>query len=409
VTPSAMLAASGGTSSRVELAKRPQVSSAHDPDGMPRREPGLQRRLHAQLRIPAARRELRVQLGPYADRRAALQDAVAELGHLRHDRRRRTPFAFGEARRGDRRAAARALTVPGAAIDARWPSAGRDGGPTGCYEGVMEPPGTWAELEAHEASAWAACVAEVARDDDPLMGSVDVVGGLKLPALAALDELLFNRVVGLGTIAPVTDALLDRISASYSERDQTSYALELHSGVDLSGLVPRLRARGLTDSGVRLAKCWRRSALAPTADAAGASRLGPEDAAAIARVNLRAWSAPDILARWFAAPATAAGFRCYGVRVGDELVATGSMYVSDGLAWLGFGATLPEHRGRGLQSALLARRVHEAAALGCRWVHTETNSHAPERHNPSLSNIIRAGFFNPYERHWWVPGPAPGR
>ena len=68
-----------------------------------------------------------------------------------------------------------------------------------------------------------------------------------------------------------------------------------------------------------------------------------------------------------------------------------------------FGATLPANRGRGMQTALLARRIHEAAVLGCRWVHTETAAHTRAAHNPSLSNMLRTGFDNPYDKVWWAP------
>jgi hypothetical protein len=58
-----------------------------------------------------------------------------------------------------------------------------------------------------------------------------------------------------------------------------------------------------------------------------------------------------------------------------------------GAAWLGFGATLPSHRGRGMQSATFARRISAAAEMGCDLVHTETTS-SPT--NPSFRNLLAA-------------------
>lgn len=45
-------------------------------------------------------------------------------------------------------------------------------------------------------------------------------------------------------------------------------------------------------------------------------------------------------------------------------VACGSLVVIDGVAWLGAAATLTSARGRGLQTALLAERLHRAADAG---------------------------------------------
>ena len=58
----------------------------------------------------------------------------------------------------------------------------------------------------------------------------------------------------------------------------------------------------------------------------------------------------------------------------------------------GFAATLPEHRGKGAQSALLAERIGRAAELGCDVVVTETGEQRDDRPSNSYRNILRAGF-----------------
>ncbi len=49
-------------------------------------------------------------------------------------------------------------------------------------------------------------------------------------------------------------------------------------------------------------------------------------------------------------------------------VGCGSLHVVDGIGWLGGAATLPSHRGRGVQTALLGHRLQLAAARGCEMV-----------------------------------------
>lgn len=59
------------------------------------------------------------------------------------------------------------------------------------------------------------------------------------------------------------------------------------------------------------------------------------------------------------------GLRRY-VAVCDGVVAgAASMSVEDGLAQFTGAATLPAHRGRGIQTALLSARLADAAAAGC--------------------------------------------
>jgi hypothetical protein len=53
-------------------------------------------------------------------------------------------------------------------------------------------------------------------------------------------------------------------------------------------------------------------------------------------------------------------------------VATGALFVGDGLGWLGFDATHPRHQGRKLRQAISSVRMEDAAAQGCDFVHAET-------------------------------------
>ena len=125
-------------------------------------------------------------------------------------------------------------------------------------------------------------------------------------------------------------------------------------------------------------------------------------------LNMIAWEVPAFLAVWFGASLFADDFRHFGVKVDGRIVSTGAMYVTDGLAWLGLGATLPGFRGRGMQTAVLARRVHEAAVLGCRVVHSETAAHTPEGRNPSLDNLASVGFEHGYDKQWWSYAATTG-
>jgi GNAT superfamily N-acetyltransferase len=106
-------------------------------------------------------------------------------------------------------------------------------------------------------------------------------------------------------------------------------------------------------------------------------------------------------------PATAtigrAGWRHYLAFDGDQPVATGVLFVRHDIGWLGMAATLPSHRGRGAQGALMAQRIRDGMALGCRRLITETGQDTPGQPNPSYHNMLRTGFKLAYQRANYMP------
>nr|QEO73877.1 hypothetical protein [uncultured bacterium] len=81
---------------------------------------------------------------------------------------------------------------------------------------------------------------------------------------------------------------------------------------------------------------------------------------------------------------------------GDKLAGVGSLYIRDEVAFFSSGATLPEYRNRGVQSALIAARAKTAE--GCRLFVTDTAAEP----NPSLRNTLRAGFRCVGRTQTWV-------
>lgn len=98
-----------------------------------------------------------------------------------------------------------------------------------------------------------------------------------------------------------------------------------------------------------------------------------------------------------------AGWRCYVAKVDGEAQGCAAMLVDDGIAQFGVAATLEEARGRGCQTALLHRRITDAAAAGCRTLFVETGERAPDRPSGSYRNVLRAGFEEAYLRPNWRP------
>jgi hypothetical protein len=103
-------------------------------------------------------------------------------------------------------------------------------------------------------------------------------------------------------------------------------------------------------------------------------------------------------------------WRCYTAALALEegVVATGSMLIQDGIAQLGPGTTLEHARGRGCNTALLRRRLIDAAEAGCHTVFVELGEYDDERISGTYRNLRRAGFEEAYEsRNWQRPALHP--
>jgi hypothetical protein len=105
-----------------------------------------------------------------------------------------------------------------------------------------------------------------------------------------------------------------------------------------------------------------------------------------------------------------APWRCYTAALGPDeaAVATGAMLIQDGVAQLGPGTTLEHARGRGLNTALLRRRLIDAAASGCHTVFVELDVSEFDPYGQARRNLFRAGFEAGYEsRVWQRPALRP--
>lgn len=68
----------------------------------------------------------------------------------------------------------------------------------------------------------------------------------------------------------------------------------------------------------------------------------------------------------------------------------------DAVAYLGSASTLPEFRRRGVHTALLARRITDAAVAGCSTVFARVSDPSA-----SFESMLRIGFTPAYRKLWW--------
>ena len=215
-----------------------------------------------------------------------------------------------------------------------------------------------------------------------------------------------NKVAGLGLAGPVPDEDLAAVERAFSVRD-TPVQLEVANLAD-----PRLFAQlirrgyvitgfenvlGLPLAGVRLP---------PIAGEIQVAESGREELDRWLDLLVAGFASPDsqgatwreeypraVVNQAVRALNASPGFRRFLARRRGEPAGAASLRISDGLAQLTGSATLPQHRRRGVQSALLAWRLALAAQAGCDLTVVTT-----QPGSKSQQNVQRLGFELLYSR-----------
>jgi hypothetical protein len=111
------------------------------------------------------------------------------------------------------------------------------------------------------------------------------------------------------------------------------------------------------------------------------------------RFTLRGFDMPDgDLAEMLVPHYSADNVQTYAAWDGDQMVAGASLFFWQDVAVLNSGSTLPSHRNRGAQSALIAARIGASGDAGCRRLVAQTAKPAPGGSNPSTDNMTRSGL-----------------
>ncbi|HTS51947.1 MAG TPA: hypothetical protein VMH26_01625 [Burkholderiales bacterium] len=208
---------------------------------------------------------------------------------------------------------------------------------------------------------------------------------------------VFRRVLRLGLGRATSEGELDRVLAHMNGLG-LRYAVPVAPQSQPSALASWLERRGFT-RGYAWMKFCRPCDGAPQAASDLEIRIiGRDHGAEFGRVVAEGFGLPAAVAPWVGALAGRVNWVCVMAFGGGTPIAAGAVYVNRKYAWLGFGATLASHRRQGAQTALLARRLSEAAARGARVAVTETGERLPDKPSNSYRNILRAGFEEMYVR-----------
>lgn len=229
------------------------------------------------------------------------------------------------------------------------------------------------------------------------------IGGALVSIAAGEPSILVNRTIGLGRHGPASPAMVERIAKRYRAAGVARYFVQIAPDAEPADLRAMLAAAGLEK-----ARAWMKftRGTAPPPEVASAltvREIGPELADEFARIAAAGFDLSDAARPLIAALIHRPGWHLYMSFVGDTPAGTGAMLVRDGVAHLDWGVTHPDYRRRGGQSAVLARRIRDAIATGCKLLTTTTGEAVPGDLQHSYRNILRAGFEEAYLRENWAP------
>lgn len=241
---------------------------------------------------------------------------------------------------------------------------------------------------------------------EPIAGTTAIYGGPGEP---------FNKIVGLGFAAPLEEPALAALEAKYDARhaeirveqatlaDPSVAIMLTRRGYELIGyenvLGLELTPAVVGDMSQRM-KQDLTSGIAIT-------RAADEDIKLWIETVADAFLQPDhsdgppptesfsreILTGVYEGLVRARSNVLYLARRDGDVAGGGSVRIADGLAQLSGAATLPAHRRRGVQSALLRARLVDAASRGCDLAVVTTDPASK-----SQQNVQRAGFSLIYSR-----------
>ncbi len=242
---------------------------------------------------------------------------------------------------------------------------------------------------AAEANYFLCAPPEFAR---PFRLDVKRIGSVWVTVIPELDFPIFNQILGLGTVEPITESMLDEIIAFFQKAGCKNYMAQVSSLVQPSQYEDWLNKRGFKP-GLNVAKCYRGTEQVPAVSTdLRLERIGEDQADAFADVVLPVFGMPPVMRPQVKGIIGKPGWHHYVAFDGDKPVSAAAMFIHEDVAWGGWASTLKTHRRRGAQSAMISRLIEDGAKLGCKWFAAETHEDLPEKPNPSYHNMLRYGF-----------------
>jgi hypothetical protein len=231
------------------------------------------------------------------------------------------------------------------------------------------------------------------------------IGSAYLFMASKVPQFQFNWLSGAGLNGD-DGSSIDEAVKVFRDAGQRKFIIQIPPGPRAADCGRHAAALGLKEHALAWAKFQRATDASLRADTALEIReVGAAERSVFAATAVAGFGMPPAMAAWLEPLAGRTNWHTYVSFANGEPAGAAAMYVRGELAWLGIGATKPALRKHGSQSALLARRIADAAKLGARHATTETGVPQAGQPAPSYNNILKAGFSVAYVRaNWAEPG-----
>ncbi|MCZ7602678.1 MAG: hypothetical protein M5R37_07410 [Melioribacteraceae bacterium] len=260
------------------------------------------------------------------------------------------------------------------------------------------------QLENQEAQYWSdyyiCCKSPI---QEKLGVSMNIINGAFCFAIAKTDRLAFNRVLGIGLEYEITDQQLKEIINFYKQVGTNRFMIQVSPAA-----FPENNEELLLRNGFIRYNQWAKSY----------KKLVNEIEIPESKLNLENLELSNIeefenviklafefeydshllISRTYKKP----GWKHYLTTENGKPIAAASMFICGKFASLAIGGTIPEDRGKGAQSLLIAQRLNDAYKAGCEYVVVETSEDLPDKPSQSYRNILKAGFEHAYLRPNYV-------
>lgn len=263
------------------------------------------------------------------------------------------------------------------------------------------------ELERSDLDLWIEWTKAVASlPKDPFGASIVTSGKLTFMHVHGMPKPYYNRVIGL---SESTASRLSEALGFFAER-MTPCRVDVLPRTCGSALLGALNDRGLRPTEFQSNLFARIEDVPVSAHVPGVSvtEVSSGQIGFFARLYERAYygtRVPRGLARFrratITARATRPGWRFYLANVEGVPAGGAALFFKDGVATLAGGATIFTLRGRGVQRALLLRRIEDSRRLGARMLVSRCVAGSV-----SQRNMERVGLTVSYTKSIWEHPPV---
>ncbi|MEP6733682.1 MAG: hypothetical protein ABJE10_23755, partial [bacterium] len=220
--------------------------------------------------------------------------------------------------------------------------------------------------ELVEAEAWAQMHAALPDDVRVRMGcSLHRFDGAAALMTSRSRELAVNRVIAFGVRSPATRAVLDAITEMYHDAEVERFIVHVSPGTNPGDITGWLLERRFTlrPGLVKLARSTDDASSLPASPELRIEEIGVADGDIFEEIVGNPLNVPSDMRAGIRSTIGHPGWRYYLAYRDATPIAGSAMYVGENAAWCGLTATIEGARGQGAQSALLRRRLMDAADM----------------------------------------------